>query len=78
MFYIINKVKQKSRNTVEKVAEHSCNAPCPVINQIVVQFHNRPDIFNSVAVQKKLKLFIRKNTVHVFSCSSRQYRFPVI
>ena len=66
LFNIINQMEQKSRNTVEKVTEHPGYTPCPVIDQIVVQLHNRPDILYPVAIQKKLKLFFRKHTVHIF------------
>ena len=39
------------------MAEHSSNASCPVINQVIVQLQDRPHVFNNVSAVEKLKLF---------------------
>lgn len=65
-------MKQKCGYAVEEVSEHSSHAPCPVINQIVIQFHDRPDILDSVALQKKLELPPCHRASHVLSgCGAR-------
>lgn len=65
-------MKQKCGYAVEEVPEHSSHAPCPVINQIVIQFHDRPDILDSVALQKMLELPPCHRASHVLSgCGAR-------
>ena len=48
------------------MAEHSSNASCPVINQVIVQLQDRPHVFNNVSAVEKLKLFFWHQPVHVF------------
>ena len=53
------------------MAEHSSNASCPVINQVIVQLQDRPHVFNNVSAVEKLKLFFWHQPIHVLSwCSA--------
>ena len=64
----------KRRNAVKEMPEHSSRASCAMINQIVVQLHDKPDIFNPIAPQKKLELLLIEHAVHVLS--GRGARLP--
>lgn len=65
-------MKQKCGYAVEELSEHSSHVPYPVINQIVIQFYNRPDTLDSVALEKKLELPPCYRASHVLSgCGAR-------
>ena len=48
--------------------EYPDYAPCPAINHVVVQLHNRPDVLYSVALQEKPELLLCHRLAHVLSC----------
>lgn len=45
--------------------EHSPDASRPVVNQIVVELHHRPDVLNPIPPQEKTELFFCKHPLHV-------------
>ena len=58
-------MKQERRDAVKEMFEYPCLVPCPVINHVVVQLHNRPDLLDPIAFQEKLELLLCYRLAHV-------------